>query len=68
MKILFSRKLKQFVEMYKSRKAFCERFDIDEATLSNILAGRRSVPADIIAKIQKETEMTFSEAFETKGE
>jgi hypothetical protein len=66
MKLYFSKEFISYINLFESRRAFCEKFQIDESTLSNILAERRSVPSELVAKIKEESGMDFEKAFEVK--
>jgi len=44
-------KLKQLVDIFPSRRLFCERVDIDDAMLTNILHGRRSPSAKVMENV-----------------
>ena len=66
MKLYFSDEFKSYINLFESKKAFAEKFGIDESTLSNIIAKRRSVPSDLVARIKEVSGMDFEKAFEVE--
>lgn len=59
-----SKKLIKFIDMHPTRKAFADKLDIDEATLSRVLSGDRDMPESMIVSIQKYLEWPLDDLVE----
>lgn len=58
------RDLIKLIELYPSKNLFCKMADIEETTLSNVLAERRPLPQSMMIAIQKYTGWAFDDLFE----
>lgn len=63
--IVPSKNLKNFIESFESKSSFCEKFHIDQATLSRYLDNEVSCSAKFIEAI-KVAGFDFEKAFEVK--
>ena len=62
MRVTISKMLKGFIEGYENKSAFCERFDVDPASVSRYLAGE-GVSAAFIGRMLYATGLVFEKAF-----
>ena len=66
--ITFSKRLKQFIESYPTRRLFAEAMQVDESVVSTWMAGKREVTKDQMERLHRLTGWALGDLFDIVDE